>query len=96
MTSYLITYDLHKRRVYDGLYRLMAEWGAVRLTESLWMARLNGPAEVVRNIVSRHLDSDDTIAVVEIPKGADWATVRVSAAASAFLSANVMPAKKAA
>jgi hypothetical protein len=93
---YLLTYDLHKRRVYDSLYRLLAGWGAVRLTESLWMANLKGPADVVRDLMLAHLDADDTVAVVEIKPGSDWATMRVSAAANAWLSSNVTPSQKAA
>jgi len=96
MAQYLITYDLHKRRVYTGLYQLMAGWNAVRLTESLWLANLKGPAEVIRDIVLAQLDSDDTVAVIEIKPGADWATMRVTTAANAWLSAYVTPSKKAA
>lgn len=93
---YLLTYDLHKRRAYDSLYRLLAGWGAVRLTESLWMANLKGPAEVVRDLMLAQLDADDTVAVVEVKPGSDWATMRVSTAAAAWLSNNVTPSKKAA
>jgi len=96
MTNYFVTYDLHKRRAYDSLYRLLASWGAVRLTESDWLVTLNGAADVVRDNVLGHLDSDDTVAVIEIPKGANWATMRVSTAANAWLSNNVLPSKKAA
>jgi len=93
---YLITYDLHKRRNYAPLYTLMASWNAVRLTESLWLANLIGPAETVRNIVAGTLDNDDTVAVLEVKQGTDWATLRVSAAANAFLSAYITPRQKAA
>ena len=96
MTNYFITYDLHKRRVYDSLYQLLASWKAIRLTESDWLVTLNGTASVVRDVVLEHLDSDDTIAVIEIPEGAGWATVNVSPAANAWLSANVLPSQKAA
>lgn len=96
MTKYLLTYDLHNRRDYAGLWRLMAAWSAIRLTESLWVATLNGSAEVIRNHMLAQLDADDTVAVVELKHGADWATMRVPPAALAWLSANVTPAKKAA
>ena len=96
LNQYLITYDLHNRRDYQSLYRLLASWQAVRLTESLWMANLRGSAEVVRDIVLAQLDHDDTVAVVQLQQGSDWATVRVKPAACAWLSANVTPAKKAA
>jgi hypothetical protein len=95
-TNYFITYDLHNRRDYVGLYQLLAGWKAVRLTQSDWLVRLNGAANVVRDLVLRHLDADDTVAVIEIPKDADWATMRVSAAANTFLSSNVAPSQKAA
>lgn len=96
MTSYLITYDLHKLRDYTKLYQLMATWKAVRLCESVWLANLRGPASTVRDFVARTLDNDDTVAIVEIKAGADWATLRVKPAANAFLSHNITPAQKAA
>lgn len=96
MARYLLTYDLHKRRDYDALWRLLASWTAIRLTESLWLANLKGPAEVIRDLMLAQLDGDDTVAVVEIKPGADWATMRVTPAANAWLSANVTPSKKAA
>lgn len=96
MAQFLITYDLHKLRKYDRLYQLMASWKAVRLTESNWLANLIGPAEIIRNYVGAALDGDDTIAVLEIKPGSDWATVRVTPAAAGWLSANVTPAQKAA
>ena len=94
--TYLITYDLHNRRNYLPLYQLMASWGAVRLTESLWMADLRGPAEAIRDLVAGKLDNDDTVAVVQLQHGTDWATLRVKPAANAWLGNNVTPSKKAA
>lgn len=96
MSNYFITYDLHNRRDYRGLYQLLASWKAIRLTQSDWLVTLNGSSEVVRNFMLRELDADDTVAVVEIAKGADWATMRVPAAANAWLSANVTPSQMAA
>ncbi len=96
MTRYFLNYTLHNRRDYKGLWRLLAGWSAIRLTDSLWLANLNGPAEVIRDIMLAQLDTDDTIAVVEIKTGADWATMRVPPAANAWLSANVTPSQKAA
>lgn len=96
MGQYLINYDLHKLRDYSKVYRLMASWHAVRLTESSWLATLVGPAPVIRDIVLAQLDGDDTVAVLQLQHGSDWATVRVSAAATTWLSANILPAQKAA
>ncbi|WP_374396563.1 hypothetical protein [Sphingopyxis sp.] len=96
MAQFLITYDNRPPRNYTALYRLMATWKAVKLAESVWLANLVGPADVVRNLVLNTLQRNDVIAVIELKRGADWATNKVPPAASAWLSANVTPAQKAA
>lgn len=96
MAQFLITYDNKRPRNYDALYRLMAQWKAVRLAESVWLANLVGPAVAVRNVVQRTMQRDDLIAVLELKHGSDWATVNVSTAANAWLAGNVTPAQKAA
>ena len=92
MATYLITYDLHNVRNYVPLYQLLHQWKAVRLTESNWLAVLLGPADEVRDCISAHLDNDDTVAVLELKTGADWATRRVSEASVTWLSNNITPA----
>jgi hypothetical protein len=94
--QYLITYDLHRTRNYQRLYTLMANWNAVRLTESLWMANLKGPADAIRTFVAAAVDNDDTVAVIQLTPGADWATLRVKPAASQWLSTHVTAARQAA
>lgn len=89
----LITYDLHKRRVYTDLYELMAKWEAVRLCESVWLAELNSDeADVVRDEVRRTVDVDDTIAVIELQEGSSWATVGVGLAGQRWLSDHIVTA----
>jgi hypothetical protein len=92
MPRYLITYDNHAPRDYTGVYRLMQTWNAVRLTKSLWLANLVGPAPVVRDLVQGVMQWNDTIAVIELQPGADWATSFVPPAAANWLSNNVTPA----
>ena len=96
MSHFLITYDNKPPRNYAALYRLMAQWKAVKLAESVWLANLVGPAETVRNIVLSTLQRNDVVAVVELKAGTDWATNAVNPAASAWLSAYVQPAQRAA
>jgi hypothetical protein len=97
MASYLITYDNRPPRNYAALYRLMQTWKGVRLADSVWaVSNLVGPADVVMKIVLSTLQPNDTVVVTEIKAGSDWATNCASAAANAWLSANVTPAKKAA
>ena len=76
MAHFLLTYDLHVKRDYDKLYKLMADWGAVRLVESVWLASLNGSAPSVRNAMVAACDTDDGIAVIELKSKSDWATTR--------------------
>ena len=96
MAQFLITYDNHPPRNYDAVYRLMGSWRAVRLAESVWLANLKGPASEVRRIVARALQNGDTVAVLELQPGSDWATTYVNAAANNWLSAYIAPSEKAA
>jgi hypothetical protein len=94
--SYLISYDNRAPRNYARVYQLMAALHAVRLTDSLWMANLPGPANVIRDLVRGTMDANDAVTVVEIKRGSDWATVNVEPAASGWLSANITPSQIAA
>lgn len=96
MSQFLITYDNHPPRSYAALYALMAQWHAVRIGESVWLANLVGPANVIRDFVKGTLQFNDAVAVLEIKEGSDWATSNVTPAASAWLSAYVTPAQVAA
>jgi hypothetical protein len=87
MPSYLITYDLRKQRNYKSLYECLAQWKAVSLLESVWLADLKGPTSEIRRILLDHVDSDDGLAIVELKSQFDWATRQVPAAASQWLKA---------
>ena len=76
MPLYVISYDFHKERNYTRLYKLLSEWRAVPLLESLWFANLNGTAAGVRDALTKVGDSDDTFAVIELKNGSDWATLK--------------------
>ena len=69
-----MSYDAHRVRSYDRLYDLMAIWEAERILESVWVAELLGPAEIVRDHIRSALDSDDAVAVIELAPDAQWAT----------------------
>lgn len=88
MTAYLITYDNHPPRDYHGVYELMDAWDAVRLAESVWLADLQASAVPVREAVKAALQPGDTVAVLELAPGADWA-IYASAASAAWLKAHV-------
>lgn len=89
MARYLISYDLHRSRDYAPLHAQLRSWGGVPLLESVWLAELLGPAEVVRNILLERMDGDDGIAVIEIEATAEWATMRAKPAGTEWLERKV-------
>lgn len=91
MAFFLISYDLHKVRVYEPLYKKLAEWKSVRLLESVWLSNINGTAVQVRDILTTLVDSDDSIAVIELKSGSDWATLRTKPGGKEWLQANIHP-----
>ena len=94
--KYLLTYDLRNQRDYRHLYRLMAAWNAVKITESQWAVDLALDAHQIGVFVAGALDADDAYAVLELRQGAKWASCNVSAAANAWLGLNIAPLQQAA
>lgn len=76
MPLFLISYDEHPARNYDECYQLMANWGAKRLLQSVWLAQLAGPAGAIRNIVSTAFGGSASVAVIELFANGDWATTK--------------------
>lgn len=76
MGLYLITYDLRQPgRNYTTLHTLLGTtWKAKKIAESVWLANLKGPAPDVRNLIQHQIDHNDRVVVIELFKGADWAT----------------------
>jgi hypothetical protein len=74
MPLFLISYDEHPSRDYTECYKLMANWNAKRLLQSVWLAELTGPAEAIRNIVSSAFAGSASVAIIELFANADWAT----------------------
>ena len=89
MPLYLLSYDAHFDRDYAALYELMAVWNAERLHESLWLAELLGPAEVIRDFMIRALDGDDSVAVIELAADAQWATTRAQVGGTNWLRQHI-------
>src|SRR5215208_7185798 len=73
MAHYIISYDLHKDRNYEPVWALLQSWGCVRLLESVWLGSLTGGAGAIRKAVSDAMDADDSVAVIELKPGSEWA-----------------------
>ncbi|WP_427024861.1 hypothetical protein ACP4J4_02670 [Aureimonas ureilytica] len=91
MPNYLISYDLRKQRNYDALIQQLRDWNCISPLRSVWLGTLNGTASGVRDALRKHCDGDDGLLVVELVKGADWATAQVNEKADLWLSAKVAP-----
>jgi hypothetical protein len=68
----------------------LGELGAVRLLESLWLVTLNDTATEVRDALVAVVDADDSIAVVELKAGSNWASIRANESGVAWLRTNIM------
>ena len=67
------------------------------MSNSVWLAELNGDAGQVRDFVIARMQVDDIVTVVELKSGSDWAvSPRTSPLAMAWLSAKVTPSRAAA
>lgn len=73
MAQFLITYDNKLPRDYAPVYKLMAYWRAVPLSESVWLASLNARAPEIRDLVLASMQPNDIVTVTELVTGADWA-----------------------
>lgn len=79
---YLITYDLRRpTRNYETLYQGIQSTGrAFKLLESVWILSTNLSAIDVRNHLSRFVDNNDQLVIIE--QHTTWATYNVDPAVS--------------
>jgi len=73
MALYFLEYNLRKQRDYKKLYDEIANFGAVRILESLCcFKRINTNSENLRNHFAQFIDKDDGLIIAEVT---DWATI---------------------
>ena len=90
MTLYLLSYDVRAtNHSYQPLYDQLADWDAAHLQNSVWLANLNGTAAAVRDAMRAHMHADDTVCVIQLSDGADWATVHARKVGVDWLKANL-------
>lgn len=85
----LASYDAHRVRDYANLYALLGRLGAVPLHFSLWIVEGAFSAAQLRDAMMAAMDNDDSIAVIEFPPGAQWATYNVSQEAVSALGGSL-------
>ena len=76
MTCYVISYDLVKKRDYEGLYKAIKAYGTyAHITESTWAIVTTDEAKQIRDNLQKHIDSDDRIFIIKSGKEAAWRNV---------------------
>lgn len=76
MAIFCVGYDCHKVRDDLAFRTALEEAGGVRLLDSLWLISLDGAAVELRDSIMVHLDSDDSLVVLELDSSRSWATAR--------------------
>lgn len=76
MKSYLIGYDLIKPHkdypeLISEIKRLGTWWHCL---DSTWIVKSNATATAIRDLLRKHIDSDDKLLVAELTGGAAWTT----------------------
>jgi CRISPR/Cas system-associated endoribonuclease Cas2 len=91
MAKYLISYDVRTRpgHSYQPLYDQLNAWSAAHLQNSVWLAELNGTASEVRALLLKHMHNDDTLCVIQLTVGSNWATQNAKPTGNAWLRANI-------
>jgi hypothetical protein len=75
MSMYMIICEVQNRQVYDPLCKIMSQWSAARLLQSVWVVDYPGPASSVRDSVLSRIDPQGVV-VVQLQPHFDWATMR--------------------
>lgn len=92
MNPYLICYDFHTDKNYTPLWNNLRQMGSVRLQESVWLLESALGVAQLRNLISSMIDTQDSVAVLELKPGSTWATVNVNGLATQWLSGHVLQA----
>lgn len=96
MAHYVISYDLHHRRNYQQLWDALRNAGAARVLESLWLLESTHDAGVIREILQRTVDNDDSVVVIELKPGSGWSAIRAQEAGANWLERNIRSYRNAA
>ncbi|MBA4010765.1 MAG: hypothetical protein C0481_02760 [Phenylobacterium sp.] len=90
MNLFLISYDMRSPgRNYSPVYKLLGQWGAVRLLDSSWLVAIESTSVAVRDSLKALIDSNDGLAVLELKAGSGWAVTGVQAPGLAWLQRHI-------
>ncbi len=84
----MISYDLIGNEGYED-YKVLIDYiklfpSATRVLKSQWLIETAKTPAIIRDEISRYIDSDDKILVLDITNSS-WASLRISSDAASFL-----------
>jgi hypothetical protein len=68
MSTYVVTYDLIKRKDYPKLWEELERLDGNRALESIWLLNVQNTAREVHDHLKGFIDSDDVLWVSELTK----------------------------
>ena len=73
MKSYLVTYDLIKRKNYPELFEALKKFdGYLHFLGSVWIVKSDATAEQIFDYLRPHIDNDDKLIVILLQREAKW------------------------
>ncbi len=86
---YVISYDQHRDKDYTPLWNKLAQLGAVRVLESVWLLDLQQTAVALRDILKGVTKNEDSLLVIQVFTNSAWATLQVQTAGSNWLESHI-------
>ena len=93
MKTFIISYDLgipENRSSYiniaDGIKKLYSPWA--KPLQSVWIIKSNKTAGQIRDDLSRYLDNNDKLLVIEVVK--HWGTYNISKEVTDWMKNNIV------
>jgi hypothetical protein len=75
MKSYIVTYDLVKRKDYPELFKALGAYGTTwHCLGSVWIIKTDQTSAQIFNALRPHIDNDDKLIVILLQREANWTT----------------------
>jgi hypothetical protein len=89
MACLVIGCELKRQSTCEPVWAALESWGAVRLLESTWLLDTRMDAAYVCSALDDLIESQDSVAIIELRNGADWSALRASPEAADWLRRNI-------
>lgn len=86
MTTFVVTYDLIKRKDYQTLWDELKRLGAHRALESFWLVSVSNTGKELLEHLKQYVDNDDRLWVSELTRS-HWYT-KAKGGTNEWLKAN--------